>query len=136
MIYQTVQENYAKKVNLETRTVQKDRILVVTRPKSLQEEKELEEKNYNEKLNDLDDYVGFTKVLRMVVEAVNDFKTNFPIKHVISLVIVDFQQKLVVGHNLCLDLLHTIDKFLTPLPTSYAEFKEVAHSLFPKYTCE
>lgn len=43
-----------------------------------------------------------------------------------------FQGKLVVGHNLLLDLLHTIDKFLTPLPNDYLDFKECAVSLFPK----
>lgn len=34
---------------------------------------------------------------------------------------------------MCLDVLHTIDKFLTPLPNDYEEFKECAHGLFTKY---
>lgn len=33
---------------------------------------------------------------------------------------------------MCLDVLHTIDKFLTPLPEDYEEFKECAHGLFAK----
>lgn len=41
------------------------------------------------------------------------------------------QRKLIVGHNMVLDLLHTIDKFLTPLPEDYEEFKECAHCFFP-----
>ena len=40
--------------------------------------------------------------------------------------------KLVIGHNMCLDLLHTINQFLTLLPCDYEEFKELAHYSFPK----
>lgn len=32
-----------------------------------------------------------------------------------------------------LDLLHTVDKFLTPLPEDYTDFKDCLHSLFSKY---
>lgn len=55
---------------METRTVVKDRILFLTRPKSTEEEKQIQEKAYNDKLKELDDYVGFTKVLRLIVESV------------------------------------------------------------------
>ncbi|XP_014206531.1 poly(A)-specific ribonuclease PARN isoform X2 [Copidosoma floridanum] len=40
--------------------------------------------------------------------------------------------KLVVGHNMLLDLCHIIHQFFGPLPESYKEFKNLVHSLFPR----
>ncbi|OWF39732.1 Poly(A)-specific ribonuclease PARN [Mizuhopecten yessoensis] len=40
--------------------------------------------------------------------------------------------KLVVGHNMMLDLIHTLHQFFYPLPESYAEFKDMSLSAFPK----
>ncbi|KAJ8986166.1 hypothetical protein NQ317_005640 [Molorchus minor] len=104
------EERFSKQISLETRQVDKDRLLFVTRFRSKEDQEQLEKQKYEEQLDELDNFVGFTKVLRMIVDS----------------------GKLVIGHNLCLDILHTIDKFLTPLPEGYDEFKELAHSLFPK----
>lgn len=40
--------------------------------------------------------------------------------------------KLIVGHNMLLDLCHLTHRFLDPLPSDYQLFKEMVHSLFPK----
>lgn len=40
--------------------------------------------------------------------------------------------KLVVGHNMLLDVCHLVQRFLDPLPADYHEFKEMIHTLFPK----
>ncbi|XP_053150555.1 poly(A)-specific ribonuclease PNLDC1 isoform X2 [Hemicordylus capensis] len=40
-------------------------------------------------------------------------------------------KKLLVGHNMLMDLLHLHDKFYKPLPENYEEFKKNIHSLFP-----
>lgn len=37
-----------------------------------------------------------------------------------------------MGHNFLLDIIHVIDKFMTPIPTDYEEFKECVHCLFPR----
>ncbi|KAJ8957351.1 hypothetical protein NQ318_004830 [Aromia moschata] len=111
LVYQMKTEKFQDKISLETRQLEnKDRILFVTRLKSKEEEKELAKQKFEEQLSELEDFVGFTKVLKMIVDS----------------------GKLIVGHNLCLDFLHTIDKFLIPLPEEYEEFKDMAHSLFPK----
>ncbi|XP_018572032.1 poly(A)-specific ribonuclease PARN isoform X2 [Anoplophora glabripennis] len=111
LVYQTKAEKFADKITLETRQVEnKDRILFVRRLRTREEEEEIEKQKYEEQIGELEDFVGFTKVLRMIVNS----------------------GKLIIGHNLCLDLLHTLDKFLNPLPDDYVEFKELAHSLFPK----
>ncbi|VEN43084.1 unnamed protein product [Callosobruchus maculatus] len=110
LIYQTKTEKFADKICLETRQMNKDRILFATKFKSKENEEESERKKYNEQLKELEDFVGFSKLIKMIINA----------------------RKLVVGHNMCLDLLHTIDKFLMPLPEDYFDFKGMAHDLFPK----
>ncbi len=40
--------------------------------------------------------------------------------------------KLVVGHNMVLDLCHTMDSFVAHLPSSYAEFKSSVAETFPR----
>uniref|UniRef100_A0A673HIP8 Poly(A)-specific ribonuclease PARN n=1 Tax=Sinocyclocheilus rhinocerous TaxID=307959 RepID=A0A673HIP8_9TELE len=40
--------------------------------------------------------------------------------------------KLVVGHNMLLDVMHTIHQFCGPLPEELDDFKEVAMSVFPR----
>ncbi|KAG5879707.1 hypothetical protein JTB14_008533 [Gonioctena quinquepunctata] len=110
LVYQTKSEKFSNKIFLETRQVDKDRILFVTKAISKEEELEIENKKYENQLEELDDFTGFTKVLKAIVKS----------------------EKLVIGHNFCLDFLHSIDKFLTPLPDDYREFKEMAHNLFPR----
>ena len=40
-------------------------------------------------------------------------------------------RKPLVGHNMLLDLLHTLQSFNAPLPVSYLEFKRRIAQLFP-----
>ena len=40
--------------------------------------------------------------------------------------------KPVLGHNMILDICHTINQFCDLLPDSYLDFKAMANSLFPK----
>ncbi|KAF7723583.1 hypothetical protein EC973_001824 [Apophysomyces ossiformis] len=40
-------------------------------------------------------------------------------------------KKMVVGHNMLLDVCHIIGQFIEPLPESVGEFKNLAHSIFP-----
>jgi poly(A)-specific ribonuclease len=42
------------------------------------------------------------------------------------------QGKLVIGHNMLLDICHVINQCYFPLPEDYSEFKEMVSSLFPK----
>ncbi|XP_067928512.1 poly(A)-specific ribonuclease PNLDC1-like [Watersipora subatra] len=41
------------------------------------------------------------------------------------------KKKIIVGHNLYLDLMFIYEKFINPLPSSYTEYKAVLHSCFP-----
>ncbi|KAI4456572.1 poly a -specific ribonuclease/target of egr1 member 1 [Holotrichia oblita] len=110
LIYQLVRENFDKKIDIRTKSENRDRLLVITKFKSIDDRKEELQKLMQEEEADLENTIGFTKVVKLIMES----------------------GKLMVGHNMVLDLLHTIDKFLTPLPEDYEEFKECTHCLFPK----
>ena len=42
------------------------------------------------------------------------------------------QGKLVIGHNMLLDVCHVINQCYFPLPEDYSEFKELVNCVFPK----
>lgn len=57
----------------------------------------------------LTEVIGFSKVVQMIIQ----------------------HQKPIVGHNVLLDVMHTIDQFVSPIPKFYDEFKVLVSSLFP-----
>uniref|UniRef100_A0A673J6J5 Poly(A)-specific ribonuclease PARN n=1 Tax=Sinocyclocheilus rhinocerous TaxID=307959 RepID=A0A673J6J5_9TELE len=59
---------------------------------------------------ELNDAVGFSRVIRAISKS----------------------GKLVVGHNMLLDVMHTIHQFCGRLPEELDDFKEVAMSVFPR----
>lgn len=70
LIYQTVDEKLFGKVSLVTKTVNRDKVLVVTKPKSQTEKENEEQERIKEELKDFDDALGFTKVLRTLANSV------------------------------------------------------------------
>lgn len=58
---------------------------------------------------DCEGAVGFRKVIDMLSES----------------------RKLVVGHNMLLDICHLVAQFVQPLPDTVQEFKKLTHSIFP-----
>lgn len=42
------------------------------------------------------------------------------------------QGKLIIGHNMLLDVCHVINQCYFPLPEDYSEFKELVNCVFPK----
>ncbi|KAL6059436.1 poly(A)-specific ribonuclease PNLDC1 isoform X2 [Balamuthia mandrillaris] len=68
-----------------------------------------EEQQIRELIDKHETAVGFTTVIRAIIEAA----------------------KPIVGHNLLLDLLYTYDLFIDGLPSDLATFKKELHKLFP-----
>ena len=60
-------------------------------------------------MTDLEEALGFSRVIRKLSQS------DCPL----------------LGHNMILDLAHTINQFCQPLPDSYLDFKSLANSLFP-----
>lgn len=71
LIYQTNTEKFWDKIELETRNVDKDRILIASRLKTPQERRDTEEKKYANLIAQMEDYIGFSKVIRMIVDSVS-----------------------------------------------------------------
>merc|ERR1712096_491101 len=61
-------------------------------------------------LTDLDEAFGFSRVIQKITES----------------------GKLVVGHNMILDIAHTLNQFCGPLPETYQDFKAMTTAVFPK----
>ncbi|KAM6351006.1 poly(A)-specific ribonuclease PARN isoform 3-T3 [Alca torda] len=59
---------------------------------------------------ELNDAVGFSRVVHAITNS----------------------GKLVIGHNMLLDVMHTIHQFCFPLPDDLSEFKEVTSCVFPR----
>lgn len=110
LIYQTVEEKFPL-VHLETKTGEKkERYMVVNRTKNAEErQKKQMDKQALEKM-ELDIQVGFSKVIRAIADS----------------------GKLVVGHNMFLDVIHAINQFQCPLPDELEDFKTVVKSVFPR----
>ncbi|XP_013169304.1 PREDICTED: poly(A)-specific ribonuclease PARN-like isoform X2 [Papilio xuthus] len=111
LLFQELGSRFKKEAFLETKIVDnRARVLRVSRLKSeaegLSKDTEKKEKEWEE----VEEAVGFSKVARMISQS----------------------QKLVIGHNMLLDVIHTLNHFFQPLPSEYPEFKEFAHCIFPR----
>ncbi|KAG1458204.1 hypothetical protein G6F46_003316 [Rhizopus delemar] len=112
LIYQEVRNNYSELTAIGMQGF--IRITKLTEKQQKERKKEKLEKFEN----DCRQAVGFRKVIDMISES----------------------KKMVVGHNMLLDICHVIGQFVQPLPDTLAEFKVLTHKLFPnlidtKYMC-
>ncbi|XP_019870865.1 poly(A)-specific ribonuclease PARN isoform X2 [Aethina tumida] len=110
LIYQVAEDKFENKLTLESRQVEKDRILFAVKQRPKEREQEIFEKKHEDDFQQLEDYLGFSRVIQVLKDS----------------------KKLIVGHNLGLDLMHTIDKFVTPLPEDYEDFKTCVQKIFPQ----
>lgn len=73
-------------------------------------DKEKREEMLQSELDKLDKAFGFSKIIQHLSNA----------------------NKLIIGHNMLLDLCHTLNQFVQPLPDDYSEFKNCCQSSFTK----
>ncbi|XP_068632041.1 poly(A)-specific ribonuclease PARN-like [Battus philenor] len=111
LLFQELGSRFKQEAFVETKILEnKSRILKVTRIKSEDEGKNRDTQKKEKEWEEFEDAVGFSKVARMISQS----------------------EKLVIGHNMLLDLIHTLNHFFQPLPASYISFKEFAHGMFPR----
>ena len=89
-----------------------ERVILISKIDKEEQKKKHDEKNQYE-LNELDVAVGFSKVIQKVSSS----------------------RKLVVGHNMMMDLCFLTNQFITPLPESLQEFKDILIEHLP-YICD
>ncbi|XP_070580001.1 poly(A)-specific ribonuclease PARN-like [Ptychodera flava] len=110
LIYQTVKSKFPTGIFVDTRTGEKkERYMVITKV-SEDDVKKKEEERKQADFDELDEAVGFAKIIRLISES----------------------GKLVVGHNMLLDILHIIHQFSHPLPEDLDDFKSMVRCVFPK----
>ncbi|XP_052769212.1 poly(A)-specific ribonuclease PARN-like isoform X2 [Mya arenaria] len=111
LTYQTLQAKFGSEVHLQSKTGEnRERYIVVTRVQGEAEMKQLEANKQTQDMMEIDDAVGFTHVIKMISQS----------------------GKLVVGHNMLLDIAHTINQFMYPLPSDYQDFKSMCRCVFPR----
>ncbi|KAM9097541.1 poly(A)-specific ribonuclease PARN [Antechinus flavipes] len=110
LIYQTLSWKYPKGIHVETlETEKKERYIVISKVDE-EERKRREQQKYAKEQEELNDAVGFSRVIHAIANS----------------------GKLVIGHNMLLDVMHTIHQFYCPLPEDLNEFKEVTTCVFPR----
>lgn len=110
LIYQTLNWKFPKGTHVETlENEKKERYIVVSKLDDDERRRREEQKRAKEQ-EEMNDAVGFSKVIYAISKS----------------------GKLVVGHNMLLDVMHTIHQFFCPLPDELNEFKEVTTSVFPR----
>lgn len=109
LIYQEVYARFGDKVQLNTET-DKDGVHIAVRMAGSPEEQRanLELKHKKER-EDLELARGFSRVLELLASS----------------------GKLVVGHNMLLDIMHLLSQFVDDLPKDYNEFKSMVRAAFP-----
>ncbi|XP_053550675.1 poly(A)-specific ribonuclease PARN [Bombina bombina] len=110
LIYQTLNWKYPRGIHVETlESEKKERYIVISKVDE-DERKKIEQLKQEKEQEELNDAVGFSRII-----------------HAIST-----SGKLVVGHNMLLDVMHTIHQFFCQLPDDLNEFKEVTNCVFPR----
>ncbi|KAG7222563.1 hypothetical protein INR49_016160 [Caranx melampygus] len=101
---------FPKGLHVETlETEKKERFIQVSKVDE-EERKRREQQKLEREQEELNDAVGFSRVIHAISKS----------------------GKLVVGHNMLLDVMHTIHQFYCPLPEDLQDFKEVTMCVFPR----
>ncbi|XP_070635801.1 poly(A)-specific ribonuclease PARN isoform X6 [Bos indicus] len=94
LIYQTLSWKYPKGIHVETlETEKKERYIVISKVDE-EERKRREQQKHAKEQEELNDAVGFSRVIHAIANS----------------------GKLVIGHNMLLDVMHTVHQFYCPLP--------------------
>ncbi|XP_053595175.1 poly(A)-specific ribonuclease PARN isoform X1 [Microplitis demolitor] len=109
IIHQEVRLRWPNKIRVEGKVDGTTQGLVVYKMGSKDEEKKKENERREKEKDELQEAVGLSLLLRKIADS----------------------NKLIVGHNMLLDLCHIVHQFFGPLPDSYKEFKLLIHNLFP-----
>ncbi|XP_058464193.1 poly(A)-specific ribonuclease PARN-like isoform X2 [Malaya genurostris] len=119
LVYQLIESKYSKLVSTSSVPLANNhKGILIERKRSKEEEQQFQAERVVQENDDLDSIVGLSLVLQELSKT----------------------KKLIIGHNMLLDLLFVIRQFFRPLPHNYLEFKKIVRELFPilldtKYLC-
>lgn len=110
LVHQEVKVRWPNKLKVESKLDNFVCNLVVQRLGSKEEEERKESEKKERERMEVQQAVGLSILMRKIADS----------------------GKLIVGHNMLLDLCHIVHQFFGHLPESYTEFKSLVHSLFPR----
>ncbi|XP_011497836.1 PREDICTED: poly(A)-specific ribonuclease PARN-like [Ceratosolen solmsi marchali] len=111
LIYQEVKLRWPNKFGLKTMNDnQSNQCIVVYKIGTKEEEEQREIERREKQKLEVQEAVGLSALLKKIANS----------------------GKLIVGHNMLLDLCHIINQFFDSLPESYLKFKSLVHCLFPR----
>lgn len=110
LIYQSAKQRFTSGIQLEKNTNEKKECYIVVTKVNDDEKKKFEETKHSKQKEVIENAVGFSSVIKMLSQS----------------------GKLVVGHNMMLDLMHMVHQFYCPLPDDVDEFKATIQALFPR----
>lgn len=109
LVYQEAKLRWPNKVRVESKVENTWHCLSIQRAGTKEEEEEKENQKREKEKLEMKQAVGFSNLLKKIVGS----------------------EKIIVGHNMLLDICHIVHQFFTPLPNDYLEFKNLIHNLFP-----
>uniref|UniRef100_T1JBS2 Poly(A)-specific ribonuclease PARN n=1 Tax=Strigamia maritima TaxID=126957 RepID=T1JBS2_STRMM len=110
LIYQNVKSRFKSGIHLDTKIKDARERYIKVFKADVEQMKEMEVAKKSTELDELDEAVGFSKVIKMISKS----------------------EKLIVGHNMLLDLCHILHQFCSPLPVDFEEFKSLSKYVFPR----
>jgi len=111
LLYETLEEKHPLGLYLESAVDETTNTKFIRCVKITETAKsKLNEEKRKEEMAELDDVIGFTKVMKLMADT----------------------KKLVVGHNMILDVVLTLAQFFAKLPEDLQEFKSLVVSVFNK----
>ncbi|XP_017879496.1 poly(A)-specific ribonuclease PARN-like isoform X2 [Ceratina calcarata] len=110
LVHQEARIRWPNRLRIESRLEKFDYTLVVKKLGTKEEEERKELERRVREVAEVKRAVGLGLLMRKIVDS----------------------GKLIVGHNMLLDLCHMVHQFFGHLPESYAEFKSLLHGLFPR----
>lgn len=111
LIYQTVYAKYPKGVHLDSLPVENSRLKYICVSRASEEEKKkIDQLKLQTALDEVDEAAGFAKVIQMLSAS----------------------KRTIVGHNMMLDVMHTLHQFSGPLPETLDDFKAMTNCVFNK----
>ncbi|CAD1472657.1 unnamed protein product, partial [Heterotrigona itama] len=110
LVYQEAKLRWPNKLRIESKLENFACSLVIQRSGTKEEEEQRDVEKREKERIEIQQAVGLSMLMRKISNS----------------------GKLIVGHNMLLDLCHIVHQFFGHLPESYLEFKSLVHSLFPR----
>ena len=110
LVYSSVNSAYETGLYLESKTNEENEKFIMITKCTEEEKKDLESKKFDQENVEIEQAVGFSKVVRLLSQS----------------------GKVILGHNMLLDLLHTIRLFVSPLPNNLDGFKALIKGVLPR----